>query len=272
MGARGGETHGDGGSIGVRIDITDLKRREASFHLLFEENPLPMWVADAKTRQLMAVNGAMCRHYGYAREALLAISEPQLEHSETDDSTERDFELHKTACGDGIQVVIESRPLIYDGRPAFVSVAFDVTERNRTQQKISYLACHDALTDLPNRTALDQHLVAALQRAEVSDGGLAVLCIDLDHFKEINDLFGHAIGDAVLREASRRLQEAAQGSYVARVGETSSSVSPINYLAGQCGIACHQDASGLRSADRGRRSRLEGGSVRRRSHLPERRR
>ncbi|MCK1344516.1 EAL domain-containing protein [Bradyrhizobium sp. CW11] len=208
----------DGGSIGVRIDITDLKRREASFHLLFEENPLPMWVADAKTRQLIAVNGAMCRHYGYAREALLAMSETQLEHGETDDGAERDFELHKSACGDAIQVVIESRPLIYEGRQAYVSVAFDVTERNRTQQKISYLACHDALTDLPNRTALDQHLVAAIQRAEVSDRGLAVLCIDLDHFKEINDLFGHAIGDAVLREASRRLQEAAQGSYVARVG------------------------------------------------------
>lgn len=177
-----------------------------------------MWVADAKTRQLIAVNGAMCRHYGYRREELLAMTEQQLEWGKPDDGAERDFELQRTASGEVIQVAIESRPLVYDGRAAHVSVAFDITERNRTQEKISYLACHDALTELPNRAASDQHLVAAIGRAQVSGSGFAVLCIDLDRFKEINDLFGHAIGDAVLREVSRRLQEAARGSYVARVG------------------------------------------------------
>ena len=55
----------DGGSIGIRVDITDLKRREASFRLLFEENPLPMWVVDINTFELLAVNAATCRHYGY---------------------------------------------------------------------------------------------------------------------------------------------------------------------------------------------------------------
>jgi diguanylate cyclase (GGDEF)-like protein len=206
----------DGGSIGVRIDITDLKRREASFRLLFDENPLPMWVADAATRQLLAVNAVMCRHYGYRREDLLLMSEKQFDCEASDCSP--DFQLHRTACGDVIEVVIESRPLQYEGRPAHVCVAFDVTDRNRAQEEISYLACHDALTELPNRAALDQHLVLAVQRADASGSGFAVLCIDLDHFKEINDLFGHAIGDAVLREASRRLQEVAQGCYVARVG------------------------------------------------------
>ncbi|WP_083514878.1 EAL domain-containing protein [Bradyrhizobium manausense] len=207
----------DGGSIGVRIDITDLKRREASFRLLFEENPLPMWVAEATTGRLLAVNGAMCRHYGYSRQDLLVMYEHDLE-SHDQEHGKRDCELHKTADGEAIQVVIDSRPLLYDGQPAHVSVAFDVTERNRAQQRISYLACHDALTELPNRAALDEQLGTAIERAEITDGAFAVLCIDLDHFKEINDRFGHAVGDAVLREASRRLQEAAQGAYVARVG------------------------------------------------------
>jgi len=207
----------DGGSIGVRIDITDLKRREASFRLLFEENPLPMWVVDAKTRHLIAVNGAMCRHYGYSRQELLAMFEHQLEYGEQQDA-ESDHGLHRTADGEAIEVVIESRPLIYEGRPAHVCVAFDVTERNRAQQRVSYLAGHDALTELPNRAALDQQIGAAIERADITDSPFAVLCIDLDHFKAINDRFGHAVGDAVLREASRRLQDAAQGSYVARVG------------------------------------------------------
>jgi diguanylate cyclase (GGDEF)-like protein len=206
----------DGGSIGVRIDITDLKRREASFRLLFEENPLPMWVVDTATRQLLAVNAAMCRHYGYRRENLLLMCEPQLECGASDGSA--DFELHRTACGDLIQMVIESRPLHYEGHSAHVCVAFDVTERNRAQERISYLASHDVLTELPNRSALDQHLTAAVERHEITGSGFALLCIDLDHFKEINDLFGHAVGDAVLRETSRRLQEAAQGCYVARMG------------------------------------------------------
>ncbi|MCK1358546.1 EAL domain-containing protein [Bradyrhizobium sp. 199] len=208
----------DGGSIGVRIDITDLKRREASFRLLFEENPLPMWVADAKTRQVLAVNAAMCSHYGYGREELLAMTELQFECNSWNGGARSDFELHRTACGDVIQVAIETRPLVYEGHAAHVSVAFDVTDRNRNQEKITYLASHDALTDLPNRSALDRHLAAAVDRAEITGSGFAVLCIDLDHFKEINDLFGHAIGDAVLREVCRRLQDAAQGSYVARVG------------------------------------------------------
>ncbi|WP_298881924.1 EAL domain-containing protein [uncultured Bradyrhizobium sp.] len=208
----------DGGSIGVRIDITDLKRREASFRLLFEENPLPMWVVDASTRRLIAVNGAMCRHYGYAREALLEMLEPQLECEDYPGSEGRDYELHSTSSGDVIQVVIESRPLVYGGSAAHVCVAFDVTDRNRAQEKISYLASHDALTELPNRTALDRHLGSTVERAQVTGSPFAVLCIDLDHFKEVNDLFGHAIGDAVLRETSRRLQVAAQGAYVARVG------------------------------------------------------
>lgn len=146
------------------------------------------------------------------------MTEQQLQWGEPDDGAEGDFELQRTACGEVIQVAIEARPLVYDGCAAHVSVAFDVTERNRTQEKIGYLASHDALTELPNRAALDQHLVAAVERAQVTGSGFAVLCIDLDHFKEINDLFGHAVGDDVLRETSRRLQDAAQGSYVARIG------------------------------------------------------
>lgn len=212
----------DGGSIGIRVDITDLKRREASFRLLFEENPLPMWVADAMTKRLLAVNAAMCGHYGYAREELLSMTEHDLSAdgccaAETA-GTAQEPVIHRTSWGDRIEVVIESRPLSYQGKAGLVSVAFDVTERNRAEQRIRHLASHDLLTDLPNRAAFDARLSTLMRHSADTGDSFAVLCIDLDRFKEVNDLFGHSTGDAVLREASRRLRQAAQGAYVARVG------------------------------------------------------
>jgi diguanylate cyclase (GGDEF)-like protein len=117
-----------------------------------------------------------------------------------------------------IELAVESRALRYDGRDARVTVAIDVTERNRTEQRIRHLAWHDGLTDLPNRAALDDHLTRLIARAREDGGGFAVLCIDLDRFKQINDLHGHAMGDQVLREVARRLVRAGPKAFIARVG------------------------------------------------------
>jgi len=219
---------GDGGVIGVRIDITDLKRREASFRLLFEENPLPMWVADSATGRFLAVNVAMCSHYGYSGEQLLAMSEGDLQVSSEDaspaanaappDDEGAQLCRHRTENGRVIELVVESRALRYHGADAHVSVAFDMTERNQVEQRIRYLACHDGLTDLPNRVALEEHMSGARERARANDSGFAVLCIDLDRFKQINDLYGHAMGDQVLRMVTRRLVDSGPEAFLARVG------------------------------------------------------
>ena len=220
----------DGGSIGIRVDITDLKRREASFRLLFEENPLPMWVVDVHTRELLAVNAATCRHYGYSRDQMLAMTVEQMRVPEEVEQLRLEFEQHRgvqtaegtrrhiTADGRIIEVAIEARPLSYNGREACVAVAFDMTERKRAEQRIRHLACHDALTDLPNRAALDEHACEVLARAVRDNSRFAVLCLDLDRFKQINDLCGHSTGDQVLREVTRRLQAAAEGAFIARIG------------------------------------------------------
>ncbi len=220
----------DGGSIGIRVDITDLKRREASFRLLFEENPLPMWVVDINTLELLAVNAATCRHYGYSRDQLLQMT---VEDLHVPDETERlhdefrqnrglqtahETRRHITADGRVIDVAIEARPLRYNDREAAVAVAFDMTDRKRAEQRILHLACHDALTDLPNRAALDNQFARVLDEVGQRGGSFAVLCIDFDRFKQINDLFGHTMGDRALREASVRLEVAAQGAFIARVG------------------------------------------------------
>ena len=90
----------------------------------------------------------------------------------------------------------------------------DVTERRRAEAQVAYLAYHDALTGLPNRTQLEEQLRTDLARARRSGEALALLYFDLDNFKLVNDSLGHAAGDEVLRETARRLSELVRGGDV----------------------------------------------------------
>ena len=92
------------------------------------------------------------------------------------------------------------------------------TELLARHEQIAYLAHHDALTGLPNRTALAIRLSDTFERAKAEGTSFAVLTVDLDHFKEANDVFGHAVGDELLCAISRRLQAAAEGAFIARIG------------------------------------------------------
>ncbi len=92
------------------------------------------------------------------------------------------------------------------------------TELLERHEQIAHLAHHDALTDLPNRTFLALRLAEFFDRAVADGTSFALLIVDLDHFKEVNDVFGHAVGDDLLCAISRQLQAAAQGAFLARVG------------------------------------------------------
>lgn len=100
-----------------------------------------------------------------------------------------------------------------------IGVAHEVTELRRAERELEYRATHDSLTGLPNRHRLQHDLQYALKHATRTGNGLAVLYLDLDGFKRINDQHGHEVGDRLLREAAQRLHKGLrQGDLIARVG------------------------------------------------------
>jgi diguanylate cyclase (GGDEF)-like protein/PAS domain S-box-containing protein len=98
--------------------------------------------------------------------------------------------------------------------PIFYAFVRDISERRRGEEQLAYLAYHDALTGLPNRLMVEQELDLALARARRSDGAAALMFVDLDDFKEVNDHLGHAAGDRLLAAVSGRLRGVLRSSDV----------------------------------------------------------
>ncbi|MGY3693092.1 diguanylate cyclase (GGDEF)-like protein/PAS domain S-box-containing protein [Bradyrhizobium sp. USDA 3240] len=129
-------------------------------------------------------------------------------------------EEHPISTKDGLRLFLTRRMTVLDdhGEPQYlIKTHEDVTDRRQTESRMAHMAYHDGLTDLPNRAAFLQALTQMIEACDGTDEEFAVLCVDLDGLKEINDVYGHAMGDKVLIEVAQRLQNVARGGVVARL-------------------------------------------------------
>jgi len=230
-----------GGWVATHEDITERKRAERDLEqtrqfldTIIENVPSPIIVKDAPSLRYRLINRAAEKFLGVERASLLGkmlldvIPNPSAHALDAEDrkSIEQGetvfFDQHVvTTPGNGSRVVTSTRLPVKgpDGKTQYlINVINDLTEQKRHEQRIAHMAHYDLLTDLPNRVAFNECLAATIDLAKPSGDSFALLCVDLDRFKEVNDVYGHAVGDGLMREVAARLAQACQGAFVARLG------------------------------------------------------
>jgi diguanylate cyclase (GGDEF)-like protein/PAS domain S-box-containing protein len=224
---------------GTAQDVTDEKRAEAAlreserrYRTMVETSQEGIWLLD-RADVVTFANQRMAELLGYEVSDL--IGRQVFEFLDEDAARATRAQLERRRAGhvgryetrlvarDGseVWVLISGAPLWgpdgeYAGSLATIA---DITERKALEDRLVHQATHDALTGLPNRALFDDRLAHALARRQRHSGDVAVLLIDLDEFKPVNDAFGHATGDAVLVAVAERLASAVRSEdTLARLG------------------------------------------------------
>jgi diguanylate cyclase (GGDEF)-like protein/PAS domain S-box-containing protein len=202
--------------------------QRSSLTELAESSPLAMWVLDSSTAGFLYVNEAACTLYGYTRDQFLSLSIKDLlleaDYAETVDAlrsskAETFVTTHLHSTGREIRVRVFSNPTLYGGHAVHFLAIDDITERSQQRQQLAFLAHYDPLTELPNRTLLEERMQEAFSDADRRGGRVGILCMDLDGFKQANDRLGHAGGDIVLQQVATILRERLRGmDTIARTG------------------------------------------------------
>lgn len=212
------------GFVGSITDITERKRAEEKLHLsarVFESSAEGITITDAN-QTIIAVNQAFTRLTGYSEEEATG-QKPSLLSSGLHDAgfhramwrtirqsgqwqgeiwgRRKDGELFATMAT--ISKVTNERGEILN----YIGIFNDITAAKESQKRMEYMASHDTLTGLPNRQLFHDRLAHAIERSERGTGKLAIMFLDLDNFKIVNDTLGHHHGDLLLKEVAARVKK-----------------------------------------------------------------
>ncbi|KZD24973.1 sensor domain-containing protein [Tardiphaga robiniae] len=225
--------------IALFEDVTDrkslskeLENAKKFLETVLDNIPVSLMVQQISTGRYLFANRGAEVILGRKREDAIGLTVPEmLRPEEAKLIVSRDqaairgrtpiAEEHPISTRDGLRLFLTRRVTVLDeaGEPQYlIKTHEDVTDRRQTEARMAHMAYHDGLTDLPNRPAFLQALSQMIDACGETSEEFAVLSIDLDGLKEVNDVFGHAIGDKLLIEVSRRVDAAVGGGVVARLG------------------------------------------------------
>lgn len=223
--------------IGTQTDITERKKIETELDLaasVFENNSESIMITTAPDNLVLRVNKAFSEITGYSPEEVVGMHPRMLTASkQSEEFYETLWNSVKTTgrwrgelwsrrkngeVYPGWLVITDIKNS--EGVPThYVSVLADISERKIAEQRIHHLAYYDTLTGLPNRPMLDDHLKHALANAHRNGSRIALLFMDLDNFKTVNDSLGHIAGDLLLASTAERISSCVrEGDTVARLG------------------------------------------------------
>jgi diguanylate cyclase (GGDEF)-like protein/PAS domain S-box-containing protein len=229
--------------IGTHTDITaDIEAQNLSYQrgLILDNSLNEIYIFDSENFKFLYINKGAQKNLGYSVEEIRKMTpldiSPYITKNKIIDilqpviKKEKQYiqaqTIHKRKDGTFYHVDIFLQPTSYEGHNAYVAIALDITERKKMEDELkeqknilNYKAHHDDLTKLPNRVLLNDRLNQAIENAKRDKSKFALLFIDLDHFKEINDSFGHTVGDQVLQIITLRLQKTVrEKDTIARLG------------------------------------------------------
>jgi diguanylate cyclase (GGDEF)-like protein/PAS domain S-box-containing protein len=216
------------GLIGMVLDITDLKNAQSAlrqseerFRTIFDSVSDLILVRDFETGAIVEVNHRACEMLGYTREELLNLKVGALSENESpytgpnfwsemlkaQSGTPQTFDWRvKTKDGRLLWVEVSLRRADFGGRSFLLSTAREISRRKEAEGQLMRMAQFDLLTGLANRGVFVAEVARAIERARRGERSFAVLYLDLDHFKDVNDTLGHPIGDRLLQSVADRLQ------------------------------------------------------------------
>ena len=178
-----------------------LKRREQEISDLFHKPATGMVILNNEGA-IRYANLAASRLLNQSAENLkgMSLGMPLVGNRTTE------IEIRRGPNDSGVAEIAAS-PIEWEGEAAHLVIFHDITERKHAEETVRYQAYHDPLTGLPNRTQFQERVTESIRRVQKWGGGFALLFLDLDRFKDINDSLGHAAGDELLFNVARQLQE-----------------------------------------------------------------
>ncbi|MDQ1145648.1 diguanylate cyclase (GGDEF)-like protein/PAS domain S-box-containing protein [Bacillus sp. SORGH_AS 510] len=214
------------GVYSIIKDITEhnsaqinLIEAEAKYRSLVENSQVGVYILQGG--KIVYVNPRLCEMTGYAYNEFIGFNLTNLILPEdlpsVQENVEKLFTNEMISMTDQFRIVCKDKRIVslevfgskieYEGKDAIIGTIIDITDRKNTEQMIKHMAYHDQLTDLPNRYLLREKVDELIRESSENNNVFAILFLDLDRFKIVNDTMGHEIGDKLLIEVSARLRD-----------------------------------------------------------------